>query len=60
LSLDLGLTGAGVQPGLSGAVGFAWWLPIPMGLYAEFEPSGYLTDPRVVRLTLVGGLFVYF
>lgn len=59
-SFELGLTGAGPQPGLSGAVGFAWWFSFPLGLYAEFEPSGYLTEPYVFQLQVAGGVFTYF
>jgi hypothetical protein len=59
-SLDVLMAGAGVQPGLTGAVGYAWWSPWPLGLYCEARASGRLTTPRVFEMVGSGGVFVYF
>ena len=59
-AVDVLMAGAGVQPGLTDAVGYAWWSPWPLGLYAEARASGRLTTPRVFELVGSGGVFVYF
>jgi hypothetical protein len=59
-AFDVVLAGAGAQPGLAAGIGYAWWSPIPLGLYAELEVSGRLTEPRVLELNAVGGIFAYF
>ncbi len=59
-AVDVVMAGAGAQPGLAAGVGFAWWFRFPLGLYAELEVSGRLTEPRVLELNAVGGGFVYF
>jgi hypothetical protein len=60
LALDLLMAGAGVQPSLAGAVGYAYWSPVPVGVFAELEASTTLNAPETFTLNGWGGLFVYF
>jgi hypothetical protein len=60
LGLDVTMAGAGVQPGVSGAIGVAWWSPVPLGLFVELEAAGRVTEPLSVDLSGAGGVFAYF
>ncbi len=59
-SFDIVMAGAGVQPGLTGALGYTWWSPWHFGVYAESRFAGRLTSPRVLEITGSVGVFVHF
>ena len=59
-AFDLNLAGVGVQPGMTGVLGYTWWSPWYFGVFAETSFSGRLTAPRVFEIVASGGLFVYF
>lgn len=60
LTFDMVLAGAGVQPGLSLALGFAYYTKIPIGLFLELQTSARLKAPHTVELIPWGGVFAYF
>ncbi len=59
-AFDLNLAGVGVQPGMTGVLGYTWWSPWYFGVFAETTFSGRFTAPRVFEIMASGGLFVYF
>lgn len=60
LTVDLVLAGVGVQPGLSLALGYAYYTKVPVGLFVELQTSARLTEPQTVELIPFGGVFAYF
>jgi hypothetical protein len=60
LTFDLVLAGAGVQPGLSLALGYRYYTPVPVGVFAELQTSTRLKEPHTVELVPWGGVFAYF
>lgn len=59
-TVDLVLAGAGVQPGLSLAAGWAHYFRFPFGLFAEAQVSGRLSVPRTCEILGLGGVLTYF
>jgi len=60
LTFDMVLAGVGVQPGLSLALGYAYFTKFPFGLFVEVQTSARLKAPFIVETVPFGGVFAYF